>query len=216
MNSAQHLIIVARTRLIPIELFARGNWVVVEMTDDRSAIDRKFQALQRYAQTYSTRGKPLVESVVFASAKSDIGKVSVVGLHNVTTPPKLASVHATGQGVRHSFWKQVYSRLGEKFDPPVEHYDAIAAERLFARETARTVTQQRKLFWRRIEYLGAAMAVLLVLGFAGAWVLETMNAENVATVSEDQATEDGEDAPRLMTKSERMNSLASYFSQDDE
>ena len=215
MSSAQHLIIVARTRLIPIEIFARGNWVVVEMTDDRTAIDRKFQALQRYAQHYKTRGKPLVEVVVFASEKSDIGKVSIVGQHNVTAPPRLADVHATAQAVRQSFWKNVYARLGEKLDPPVEHYDAIAAERLFASETARTQARERKLFWTRIEYLGAAVAVLLVLGFTGAWFLETMNTGRADPASSEEAVVEEEDAPPLMTKSERMNNLAAYFSQDD-
>lgn len=216
MNSAQHLIIAAKTRLIPIEIFARGRWVVVEMTDDRQAIERKFQALQRFSQLYRHLRKPPLEVIVFASEKSDIGVVSVIGQHNAAVPPKLADVFATGRGVRHSFWKNVYAALGEKFDPPVQSYDAIEAERLFASEAAKTRTASRKTFWVRVELVGAAVAALLVVGFVGAWILENMPAGPADAVSEEQVTEqDVEPAPRT-TKSERLTGLAAYFSEKEE
>ena len=219
MNSAQHLIIAARTRLVPIEIFARGRWVVVEMTDDRPAIERKFQALQRFAQRYKGFRKAPIEAVVFASEKSDIGVVSVVGLQNVSVPPKLADVFATGKSVRRTFWQNIFSLLGEDFDPPVESYDAIAAERLFASEAAKTRSRERRRTWIRLEILATLVAALVLMGFAGAWLLENMANKTNAVVMQEQGVEDAESVEepiRKVTKSERMSGLASYFNEKNE
>ena len=216
MNSAQHLIIAVRTRLIPIEIFARGRWVVVEMTDDREAIDRKFQALQRFARRYKGYRKPAIEVVVFASQKSDIGVVSVVGLHNAAAAPKLADVFATGRGVRNTFWQNIFAMLGEEFEPPVARYDAIAEERLFASAAAKAQAASRKAVRRRIELVGAAVAALVLIGFAGAWFLENMTAAPAIAPLQEQVGTDGKEPVRNSTKSERMSSLAAYFSDEDE
>ena len=222
MESGQHLIVVARTRLIPIEIFTRGRWVVVEMTDDRNAVERKFQALQRLSQLYKG-GKPAVEAVVFASEKADIGMVSVVGLYNVTAPPKLTDVFATEKWVRHSFWQKVFERLRETFDPPVAHYDAIEAERLFASEAAKQADTPHLPYWMRVEILGPAVAALLVVGFTGAWFIENMTSNRAALSAQEQtvaeqtvAEEDEPPPPPPVTKSDRLSGLASYFSSGDE
>ena len=217
MSSAQHLIIAARTRLIPIEIFLRGRWVVVEMTDNREAIDRKFMTLQRLSQRYRKNGKSPIQVVVFAAEKSDIGKVSVVGLHNVEAPPKLATVFATDKGVRQSFWKHVAKRLGEAVDPPVMHYDAIAAERLFNDEAARAQERRRRAApWKRIEYWAAAAAALVLVGFSAAWLAENLGSMRAAPFAERPAVADDADTGPMVTKSDRLSGLSDYFSNDDE
>ena len=102
------------------------------------------------------------------------------------------------------------------FDWMKQQYDAIAAERLFARISRRR-RSKRFRGWAVARAWGVAAATLVLIGFTGAWLAETLRLERVQTNEPDETVAQEVEilVPRT-TKSDRLSGLASYFEEGDQ